>query len=177
MKIKTGDVLIYKEPETAARYGTGVVVSITSEEYEILWSGRGATRYKRAILDAKVDQIMSRVESETSLPKERRLRLGVSKTGIPFNEHYDRARVELLCEQLKSSGASKAKDVAEGLAIELFTKKLALKGAAKKVLLQLAELCNARSSAAYDQARDISRELFFGYILQKSDFVAIEAKS
>lgn len=176
MKMKMGDVLVYKESEAALRYGTGVVVSITGEEYGILWSGRGLTKYRRAILDQKIDEILTRVDKETGLPKERHLRLGASKTGIPFNEHYDRARVELLCAQLKSSGARKAKDVAEGLALELFTKKLALRGAAKNVLLQLAELCNTKSLDVCDEARDISRELFFGYVLQKSDFVVVETE-
>ena len=61
----------------------------------------------------------------------------------------------------------------DGLAAELFTKKLALRGAAKNVLLQLAELCGARSGAS-DEAQNISRELFFGYVLRKSDFAAVE---
>ncbi|HSB09293.1 MAG TPA: hypothetical protein VLM38_07250 [Blastocatellia bacterium] len=176
MKVKMGDVLVYKESQSALRYGTGVVVSISVEEYGILWSGRGLTKYRRAILDQKLDQILTRVDKDTGLPKERHLRLGASKVGVAFNEHYDRARVELLCTQLKSSGARKAKDVADGLAAELFTKKLALRGAAKNVLLQLAELCNTRTLGVYDEARDISKELFFGYVLQKSDFVVVETE-
>lgn len=176
MKIKMGDVLSYKESQSALRYGTGVVVSITTEEYGILWSGRGLTKYRRAILDKNLDQVLARVEKESGLPKERHLRLGASKAGVPFNEHYDRDRVELLCTRLKSSGGRKAKDVAEGLLVELFTKKLALRGAAKTVLLQLAELCNTKTVDVYDEARDISRELFFGYVLQKSDFVVVEAE-
>jgi hypothetical protein len=169
MKMKIDDVLIYKDSQISIRYGTGVVTSITSDEYTILWSGRGLTRYRRAILDDKLEQIFERVDKRAGLPKERHLHLGASRPGVPFNENYDRAKLELLCEKLKSSGARKAKDVADGLAAELFTKKLALRGAAKAVLLQLAELCSARSSAA-DEARDISKELFFGYVLQKSDF-------
>jgi hypothetical protein len=48
-------------------------------------------------------------------------------------------------------------------------------GAAKNVLLQLAELCNPRSAAS-DEAQNISKELFFGYVLQKSDFVIAEVE-
>jgi hypothetical protein len=169
MKMKMGDVLAYKDSQISMRYGTGVVNSITSDEYIILWSGRGLTRYKRSILDEKLEQIFQRVDKQASLPKERHLQLGASKAGVAFNENYDRAKVELLCEKLKLSGARKAKDVADGLSAELFTKKLTLRGAAKSVLLQLAELCHARGSAC-DEARGISRELFFGYVLQKSDF-------
>jgi hypothetical protein len=173
MRIKTGDALVYKDSAAGGRYGTGVVVSISGEEYGILWSGRGLTKYRRAILDQKLELIFDRADTETSLPKERHLHLGTSKAGVAFNENYDRARVELLCEQLKTSGARKAKDVAEGLGAELFTKKLALRGAAKNVLLQLAELCNTRSPGS-DGAQDISRELFFGYVIRKSDFAIVE---
>jgi hypothetical protein len=175
MKMKTGDVLVYKDSESSLRYGTGVVTSITTEEYSILWSGRGLTRYRRAILDDKLDEIFQRAEREGGLPKERRLRLGKSKVAVPFNENYDRAKLELLCEELKSSGARNAKDVADGLVAELFTKKLALRGAAKNVLLNLAELCSTRSSAS-DKAQDISKELFFGYVLRKSDFATAETE-
>jgi hypothetical protein len=175
MKMKTGDVLIYKDSETSVRYGTGVVTSITTEEYSILWSGRGLTKYRRAILDDKLEQIFQRGNNETGPPKQRHLHLGASKPGIAFNENYDRAKVELLCEQLKTSGARKAKDVADGLVVELFTKKLALRGAAKNILLQLAELCSTRSGAS-DEAQNISKELFFGYVLQKSDFAVVEAE-
>jgi len=175
MKMKMGDVLAYKDAEASVRYGTGVIMSITNDEYAILWSGRGLTKYRRSILDDKLDEIFLRVDKQAGLPKQRHLHLGTSKVGVPFNENYDRARVELLCEQLKMSGARKAKDVAEGLAAELFTKKLALRGAAKNILLQLAELCSARGSAS-DEAQNISKELFFGYVLQKSDFVVVEVE-
>jgi hypothetical protein len=167
MKMKMGDVLVHKDSDIDTRYGTGVVVSISSDEYGILWSGRGLARYRRAIVDDKLERVFERVE-RTVLPKERRLRLGGSKDGIPFNENYDRERMALLCESLKNSGSSKATDVADGLKIELFTKKLALRGAAKTILLQLAELCSPPVVSA--EARDISRELFFGYVLQESDF-------
>ena len=169
MKVKIGDVLTYRDSQGAMRYGKGVVVSIAQEEYEILWSGRGLTKYKRSILDDKLDQIFQRVETQGGLPKERQLKLGASSRPVPFNENYDRARVEMLCERLKLSKARKAKDVADGLATELFTKKLTLRGAAKALLLELAELCSPDSSAS-DEARSISEELFFGYVLQKSDF-------
>lgn len=175
MKMKTGDVLVYKDSEMSVRYGTGVITAITNEEYAILWSGRGLTKYRRSILDDKLEQIFQRGEKQTGLPKERHLHLGASKVGVAFNENYDRAKVEVLCEQLKTSGARKAKDVADGLAAELFTKKLALRGAAKNVLLQLAELCSTRSGAS-DEAQNISKELFFGYVLRKSDFAAVETE-
>jgi hypothetical protein len=175
MKMKMGDVLLYKDSEASVRYGTGVITAITNEEYAILWSGRGLTKYRRAILDDKLEQIFQRGEKQTGLPKERHLNLGASKAGVAFNENYDRERIEVLCDQLKTSGARKAKDVAEGLMVELFTKKLALRGAAKKILLQLAELCSPRSGAS-DEAQNISRELFFGYVLRKSDFAAIETE-
>ncbi len=57
----------------------------------------------------------------------------------------------------------------------MFTKKLALRGAAKNILMQLAELCSVRGSAS-DEAQNISKELFFGYVLQKSDFAAVDAE-
>jgi hypothetical protein len=174
MKIKAGDVLVYRDSETSRRYGTGVVTSMTTEEYSILWSGRGTTKYRRAILDDKLDEIFQRAEKETGLPRERHLRLGTSKVGVLFNENYDRAKVELLCEQLEASGARNAKDVAAGLAAEL-SKKLALRGAAKNVLLHLAELCSTRSSAS-DKAQNISKELFFGHVLRKSDFAIAESE-
>jgi hypothetical protein len=173
MKMKMDDVLVYKDSQVSMRYGTGVVTSVTPDEYIILWSRHGLTKYKRAILDGKLEQIFQQVDKGVGgLPEERRLLLRASKrnAGIPFNENYDRAKLALLCEGLKSSGDHRAKDVAIGLAAEFFTKKLALRGAAKVVLSQLAELCDARASTPRNEARNISRELFFGYVLQKSDF-------
>ena len=175
MKIKMGDVLIYKDAQLSVRYGTGVVSAITTDEYTILWSGRGSTRYKRSILEDKLEKIFQRLDKQGGLPKERHLHLGTSKAGVAFNENYDRSKVEALCEKLKLSGARNAKDVADGLSAELFTKKLALRGAAKAVLLELAELCTARGTAC-DEAQSISKELFFGYVLQKSDFAALQDK-
>jgi hypothetical protein len=172
MQMKMDDILIYKDSQVSIRYGTGVVTAVTPEEYTILWSGRGLTRYKRSVLDGKLEQVFQRVDKHARLPKERRLQLRASKSkaAVPFNVNYDRAKVALLCEKLKSSGVSKAKEVADGLAAELFTKKLVLRGAAKTVLGQLSELCDDRTSAARDEAREISRELFFGYVVQNSDF-------
>jgi hypothetical protein len=168
--MKMDDILIYKDAEDSIRYGTGVVTSITPNEYAILWSGRGLTRYKRSILDGKLEQIFQRVDKRAGLPKERYLQLGAAKIKVAFNENYDRAKLALLCEKLKSSGARKGEDVADGLAAELFTKKFALRGAAKAVLSQLAELCDTGASPVCEEAQDISRELFFGYVLRKTDF-------
>ncbi len=44
MKMKTGDVLVYRDSEASLRYGTGVVTSITTEEYSILWARRERDR-------------------------------------------------------------------------------------------------------------------------------------
>ena len=174
MKIKTDDVLVYKDSQMATRYGTGVVTTVTPTEYTILWSGRGLTRYKREILDGKLEQIFQPVDNRAGLPKKRQLQLGQVKVSVTFNENYDRAKLALLCEKLKLSEARRAKEVAEGLTAQLFTKKLALGGAAKAVFCQLAELCDTDKSSACDEARNISRELFFGYVLQKSDFQEID---
>ena len=172
MLMKTDDVLIYKDSQVSMRYGTGVVTSVTTDEYTILWSRRGLTKYRRSILDGKLEEVFQRVDERSGLPKEKHLQLRASKSkaGIPFNENYDRAKLTLLCEKLKSSGDRKAKDVADGLAAGLFSKKIALGGAVKAVLGKLAELCDARQPSPRNEARDISRELFFGYVLQKSDF-------
>ena len=169
MKMKMDDVLIYKDSQITNRYGTGIVTSVTTDEYTILWSGRGLTKYKRSILDKNLDHIFQLADKGACLPKERHLQLGASKVRVAFNENYDRPRLALLCEKLKMSKARKAKDVADGLTAELFTKKLVLRGAAKAVLCQLAELCDTSDSTRCDEARNISRELFFGYVLQKSD--------
>lgn len=166
--MKMDDILVYKDSEDSIRYGTGVVTSITPNEYAILWSGRGLTKYKRSILDGKLEQIFQRLDKKAGLPKERYLQLGAAKVRVAFNENYDREKLASLCEKLKLSGIGKSEDVATGLAAELFTKKFALRGAAKAVLSQLAELCD--SSLACEAAQDISRELFFGYVLRKTDF-------
>ena len=170
MKMKMDDVLIYKDSQLANRYGTGVVTLITPDEYTILWSARGLTKYRRSILDKNLELIFQVAAKGACLPKERHLQLGASKVRVAFNENYDRPRLALLCEKLMISKDRKAKDVAEGLTTELFTKRLVLRGAAKAILCQLAELCDSRAFTHRDEARDISRELFFGYVLRKSDF-------
>ncbi|HWC76238.1 MAG TPA: hypothetical protein VG778_02190 [Blastocatellia bacterium] len=167
--MKTGDALVYRDSQGSARYGVGVVVSVTLDEYSILWSGRGLTKYRRSILDMKLEKIFQRVDNSTALPKARHLNLGASTRGVSFNENYDRARVGLLCEKLKGSKAHNARGVANGLAAELVTKKPGVRAGGKALLLELAVLCSARTPAS-DDARSISRELFFGYVLQKSDF-------
>ena len=170
MRMKTGDVLTYKDSLVSVRYGTGVVTAVDSEEYTILWSGRGLTRYRRSILDEKLEQIFQRVDKSVELPRERHVQLGPSRVAVRFNENYDRARIAALCVKLKTSGARKAVGVADVLSAEFVTKKLTLRAAAKAGLQQLAEICNASNSAACDDAKNISKELFFGYVLQKSDF-------
>ena len=174
MNIKADDVLVYKDSQMATRYGTGVVTSVTPDEYTVLWSGRGATKYRRQILDSRWRQIFDKVEGTAGSPKQRHLQLGTAKVRVAFNENYDRAKLASLCEKLKSSDAENAKEVAIGLAAELFTKKLVLRGQAKAVLSQLADLCETDGAVGSDEARDISRELFFGYVLKKSDFQVIE---
>jgi hypothetical protein len=169
MRIKIGNSIAYKDPEISTLYGIGVVMSVTDAEYTILWAQRGSKKYKRSILDEKLADIFQPEDRESDLPKERHLLLGSSKEGISFNENYDRAKVKLLCEELEKSETRNAKLVAKGLNGQLFTKKLALRTATKAVLLQLARLCRSQASAA-DTARQISHELFFGYVLQESDF-------
>ncbi len=170
MKMKVDDILTYIDSRISPRYGTGVVTSISADEYTILWSGRGLTKYRRSVIDGKLEQIFQRADKQGGLPKERHLHLGASKVGVPFNVNFDREKVKQSCETLILSEVRKAKEVADGLTSELFAKKLALRGPAKTVLWQLAELCSSRKSAACDEARNISKELFFGYVLQKSDF-------
>ncbi len=169
MKIKIGHSIAYKDPEIALLYGVGIVTSVTDVEYTILWAQRGPKKYKRSILDEKLADIFQREERDLGLPKERHLQLGSSKDGVSFNENYDRAKVKLLCEELERSQTRNAKVIAKGLNEQLFTKKLALRTTTKAVLLHLARLCRTHSSVS-DTARQISQELFFGYILQESDF-------
>ena len=177
MTMKTDDILVYKDSQMATRYGTGVVTSVTSDEYIILWSGRGLTKYKRAILDRRLEQTLQRVDDRAGLPKQRHLQLGQAKVKVAFNENYDRAKLALLCEKLKLAEAHRAKALADGLKAQLFSKKLALGGAAKAVLCQLAELCDTEKFSAREEVRNISRELFFGYVLQKSDFQELDPHS
>ena len=86
MTMKTDDILVYKDPQMATRYGTGVVTSVTSDEYIILWSRRGLTKYKRAILDRRLEQTLQRVDDRAGLPKQRHLQLGQTKVKVAFNE-------------------------------------------------------------------------------------------
>jgi hypothetical protein len=169
MKIKIGNSIAYKDPEVATLYGIGVVMSVTDAEYTILWAHRGSKKYKRSILDEKLGEVFQREERESDLPKERHLQLKASKEVIAFNENYDRAKVKALCEALETSQSRNAKLVAKGLVGQLFTKRLTLRSATKTVLLQLARLCRTSNSDTA-AAREISQELFFGYILQESDF-------
>ena len=171
MKIKTGDAIAYKDPHAATLYGVGVVTSVTDEEYTVLWAQRGSKRYKRSILDEKVTDVFRRETARGDRPRERHLQLGASKDGISFNENYNRAKVELLCQTLRKSRAKSAKNVADGLTGEMFTRKLVLRATARTVLWQLAELCDTQTlDEVADAARQISHELFFGYVIQKSDF-------
>jgi hypothetical protein len=177
MKMKMDDVLIYKDLQNSQRYGKGVVTAVTHEEYTILWAGRGLTKYKRSFIDGKIAQIFQLVDDQEGLPKERRLKLGPSQMNISFNENYDRAKILALCQQLTLSGAQSAKAVADALATDLFTRKFAVRGKAKAVLCKLAELCDSQSPEACDEARHISKELFFGYVLQKADFQELVAET
>jgi hypothetical protein len=174
MKMKVNDVLVYKDAQQALRHGMGVVTGVTYEEYTILWSGRGVTKYRRSILDAKWAQLFRLLDVEGGLPRARHMKLGASESGVSFNENYDRAKVAALCEKLRASGLERAEEVADGLAEKLFTKRFTLSGRAKVMLGQLAELCAGRGSAANEEAREISKELFFGYVLQGSDFQVLK---
>ena len=173
MKIKIDDVLTYKDSQDSKRYGTGVVMSVDTDEYSILWSGRGLARYKRSILDERLEQVFEQVDKRAGLPKERYLRLGPSNVKVAFNVNFDREKVKSLCDKLKLSEAHKSKDTADGVAAEFLARKLPLRGTAKTVLLQLAELCGTRGSD-HNAACGISKELFFGYVLQKADFYELE---
>src|ERR1044071_3448740 len=108
MTMKTDDVLVYKDSQMATRYGTGVVTSVTPDEYTLLWSMSAWTKYKRAILDRRLEQTFQRMDNRTGLPKERQLQLGQTKVKVAFNENYDRAKLAVLCEKLKTSEAHKA---------------------------------------------------------------------
>jgi hypothetical protein len=173
MKIKMNDVLMFMDSQNSARYGTGVVSSVTHEECIILWSGRGLTKYKRSILDGKLADLFQLVDIQADLPRARQLKLGAAKASVSFNENYDREKVVSLCAKLKLSGAQKAKDVADGVVAKLLKKKFTLREQTRAMLCQLAQLCDTRSAAS-DDAQHISKELFFGYVLRESDFQALE---
>jgi len=171
MRVKVDDKVAYRDPQTATLHGIGVVVSVTEAEYTILWARRGSKRYKRSILDQKLWEIFQPEGNRTELPRERRLRLGRSTNLVSFNENYDQEKVQLLCDTLRTSKARSAKYVVDGLAAMLVTKKAAQRTAAQKVFRQLAELCSRdKETDATDSARQISQEMFFGYVIQESDF-------
>src|SRR5260370_966787 len=171
MKIKVDDTVAHKDSQMCAVHGVGIVVSVTDAEYTILWARRGSKRYKRSILDGKLADIFQREGERTDLPREKRLKLGTSTNPVSFNENYDREKVGLLCETLKTSRARNAKQVVDGLADTLATKKVAQRAAAKSILWHLAELCSKEKlTDATDTARLISQELFFGYVIQATDF-------
>jgi hypothetical protein len=173
MKIKMNDVLTFKDSQNSARYGTGVVNSVTPEDYTILWSGRGLTKYRRSIIDGKLAELFQLVDIQADLPKERHLKLA-TKVSVSFNENYDREKVAALCAKLKLSGAYNAKDVADAVVTKLLKKKFTMREQTRLMLCQLAQLCD-NQSAASDDAQHISKELFFGYVLRESDFKEIEA--
>ncbi len=176
MKIKLGSTLAYKDPQASSLYGIGVVMGVTDSEYTILWSLRGSKRYRRSILDKNLEDVFQKGQDRDDLPKERMLQLGATKSPVAFNENYDREKVKSLCEALKKSKAQNAKKVADSLAVDMLTGKLTLRPAIKTTLRQLAALCNTQKSGdAADVAQQISREFFFGYIIQDSDFKQLEA--
>jgi hypothetical protein len=171
MKIKVDDNIAHKDSEQLAMHGIGIVVGVTDTEYTILWARRGSKRYKRSILDQKLAEIFQREGERADLPREKRLRLGTSTNPVSFNENYDQEKVKLLCEMLKTSRARSAKHVVDGLADTLVTKKVAQKAAAKSLFWHLAELCSREKlTDATDAARQISQELFFGYVIRETDF-------
>jgi hypothetical protein len=171
MKFRIGDTIAYKDPQASLAYGLGVVTLVTEAEYTILWQRRGSKRYRRLILDHKLAEVFQREGGQTSLPKERVLQLGASKNGIPLNENYDCAKVKVLCEVLKKSRSQSAKSVVDGLTAGLLQKKITPQARTREVLWHLAELCsNNKAGDAFTAARQISQELFFGYVIQKSDF-------
>jgi hypothetical protein len=171
MRIKVGNNIAYKNPRVAILYGVGIVESITDKEYTILWALRGPKKYRRSILDQRLDDVFRQGESGEDLPRERLVKLGAAKTAISLNENYDRAKVSSLCKALKKSKAQRAKNVADGLTGEMFTNRVTLRPATKEVLRQLALLCGSKDpDGVSEAARKISQELFFGYVIQNSDF-------
>jgi hypothetical protein len=171
VKVKIDDTVAYRDPQTSVLHGVGIVVSVTESEYTILWALRGSKRYKRSILDQRLWEVFQVEGGRKDLPKEKRLRLGTTTNAVSFNENYNQEKVGLLCDTLKTSRARSAKHVVDGLAGLLVTKKVAQQAAAKATLKHLAELCSReKPSDASDAARQISQELFFGYVIQESDF-------
>src|SRR5262249_38791532 len=173
MRVKVDDTIAYRDHEMAILHGVGIAVSVTESEYTILWARRGSKRYKRAILDPKLLEIFQHEGKgkRMDLPREKRLRLGTSTRAVSFNGNYDQNKVQQLCDTLKTSQARSARHVVEGLADMLVTNRVAKGNAAKSTFRHLAALCSGeRLGDATDAARQISQELFFGYVIQESDF-------
>lgn len=76
-QLAVGDLLAYKDPEISMHYGTGVVRTVTHNEYSILWSERGLINYQRSILDEKLEQVFQRVDRQAG---ERDLNFGFDRT-------------------------------------------------------------------------------------------------
>src|SRR5260370_25307452 len=169
MKSAIGNSITYKDPEAAVHHVIGVVKSITELEYTILWSRRGSKRYRRSVLDQRLDVVFQWEDKQASAHKEGYLRLGAVKAGISFNEAYDRAKVQSLCEAIQSSGTPGATDLVKGLTKEMLGTSFEMRAATKAVLRGLAEFCGGQTETA-QLARQISQELFFGYVIQGSDF-------
>jgi hypothetical protein len=179
MKIAIGNSITYKDADASVIHGIGVVKSITEIEYTILWSRRGSKRYRRDVLDQRLDVVFQWEDKQASAHREGNLRLGAAKSGISFNEGYDRAKVKSLCETFQFSGAPRAIELATSLTKELLRDKFEMRTATKTVLRELAEFCGSEmSNDAGQAARQISQELFFGYVIQESDFHrrAVKAK-
>ncbi|PYP88651.1 MAG: hypothetical protein DMF61_05560 [Blastocatellia bacterium AA13] len=172
MKIEVGRTITYNDTDAAAKYGTGVVMSVTENEYTILWARRGPTKYRRSIVDQQLSEVFKQEGGASEgAPKERHIHLGPSKQVIALNENYDRDRLALLCANLEGSGVEGAVEVAKGIAAEFTSRKFTLRPGSKKVLKALADLCTSTApGASVAEACEISRELFFGRIIQKSDF-------
>ena len=170
MKIEVGRTITHNDSDTAARYGVGVVMSVTEAEYTILWARRGPTKYRRSIVDQKLSEVFRPEAQPDSAPKERHVHLGPSKIVVVLNENYNRERLSALCAMLEASDVSGAREVAEGLTAEFTARKFTLRPASKKVLKRLADLCAPTANGGPDEAREISKELFFGHVIQKTDF-------
>lgn len=168
MKIEVGRTITYNDSDAAARYGIGVVMSVTDIEYVILWARRGPTKYRRSIVDQKLWEVFSQQIQPEAAPRERNLHLGQSKRVIVLNENYDRERMASLCARLEESPFPGAKELAAGLNAEFLARKFTLRPASKKILKGLADFCTP--GAASEEACEISKELFFGHVIQKADF-------
>ena len=170
MKIEVGRTITHNDSDAAARYGTGIVMSVSDIEYVILWAKRGPTKYRRSVLDQQLAEVFRQDSPSEAAPKERHMHLGPSKQVVVFNENYDRARIASLCASLGESTVSGAKETAEALTAEFTARKFTLRPASKKVLKRLADLCVPTAAGGPDEAREISKELFFGHVIQKTDF-------